>query len=252
MRFKKAEVEIVESPADVAERAAEETVTLAAACIKEAGRFSIALAGGTTPRPYHQLLATKHKDAIDWSKVIVFFADDRAVGPTHKDSNFRMAEETLLSRVPIPGGNIHRIEGEHGDHVRAAAEYEQTLVRVLGPSGIVDLVLLGMGEDGHTASLFPRSASGQKNGAPNSLVIPVEAPPTSPIMRRVSFSYAAIAKARVVLAMITGSSKAGRLQEVLVEEGELPMQRVLRERTGKTLVIVDTAAASIIAEASKN
>jgi 6-phosphogluconolactonase len=243
-------VEVGPTPQAVAELGAEFTAKLANERIAVAGQFAIALAGGSTPRLYHEALVRKYKDAIDWSKVHVFFSDDRAVPLTHKDSNFHMAEETLLSHVPIPSANVHRIEGDDGDNVRAAREYEQTIARLLGPDMAMDLVCLGMGEDGHTASLFPKGTA-PKNGVGDtgqSYVIPTYAPPTSPVAHRVSFSYGAIAKAKNVLVMATGQAKASRLKEVLTAEGDLPMQRVARERAGHTLFILDTGAAQKLIE----
>jgi 6-phosphogluconolactonase len=246
------DVEVRPSPQSVAERAAEVTEALALDRIRATGRFSIALAGGSTPRLYHEVFAAQSMDAIDWAKVHVLFSDDRAVPITHKDSNYKMAEESLLSHVPIPSGNVHRIEGDDGDHQRAAKDYEQTLAAVVGPQMQVDLVCLGMGEDGHTASLFPGTKETiGKNGAVgvNRYVIATLAPPTSPVAQRVSFSYLAIAKAKNVLVLATGQAKANRLKEVLTGEGDLPMQRVVREREGHTIFIIDNAAASQLVQA---
>src|SRR5262249_44933484 len=133
------DVEIFPNAQAVAEWAADFTHMLADERIRGVGRFAIALAGGTTPRLYQEILAVKFKDRVDWSRVHVFFSDDRAVPLTHKDSNYHMAEETLLSRVPIPSANVHRIEGDDGDNARAARDYEQTIARVLGPEMSIDL-----------------------------------------------------------------------------------------------------------------
>jgi 6-phosphogluconolactonase len=248
-------VEIFPSPHAVAEWAADYTHMFADERIKAAGKVSIALAGGSTPRLYHEILVLKFKDKIDWTRVHVFFSDDRAVPVTHKDSNYRMAEETLLSHVPIPSANVHRVESDDGDHVRAAKEYEQTIARVVGPEMVIDLVCLGMGEDGHTASLFPAVTNGSnKNGTAieeRAFVIPTRAPPTSHVQNRVTFSYTAIAKARSVMVLATGQAKANRLKEVLTGESELPMARVVRERIGHTLFIIDNAAATQLVEATK-
>jgi 6-phosphogluconolactonase len=249
MRFGSTELEIAPTPDAVAERAAELTLERYRAAIAARGSFSLALSGGSTPRLYHQVLASKYQSAIDWTKVLIFFSDDRAVAATHKDSNYRMAEETLISCVPLPRANVFRIEADEGDHVRAAMAYDETLARVLGRERIVDVVMLGMGEDGHTASLFPGLPPViPKNGARNdaAFVVPAEAPPTSPIARRVTFSFRAIAAARNVIAMITGAAKAARLRQVLTEKTDLPMARVARERASGTVFIVDRAAAAEI------
>lgn len=258
MRFGSTEVIVLPSPEAVAEHAADETCRRAARAITERGRFVLALSGGSTPRLYHQALAAqlapkrtasgRPGPEIDWTKVFILFSDERAVPADHKDSNYRMAEETLLSRVPVPPGQVHRIEADDGDHVLAALAYERQLVEAgLMPA---DLVILGMGEDGHTASLFPASAPrngvAQSGGSP--WITATEAPPASPVAHRVTFTYGALAAARSVLAMITGHSKAARLKEVLSGAADLPMRRVLESRREETLVIVDQAAASRIAE----
>lgn len=245
MRFKNADATIVSTAQDVAECAAQATEALARARIRANGRFSIALSGGSTPRLFHEVLVTRHRAAIDWSKVVVLFSDERAVPPSDPNSNYRMAEETLLSKVPIRALNVLRVEADDGDSLRAALEYDHAIERMLGPKPAIDLLVLGMGEDGHTASLFP-GADASDGGR---FVIATEAPPSSPVARRVTFSYDAIRRAHQVMALIAGAGKAERLREVLLEEGDLPMQRVLRERTGNTVLFVDHAAAARLAEA---
>jgi 6-phosphogluconolactonase len=122
--------------------------------VEETSRFDVALAGGSTPKRAYEMLATRYRDAIDWGRVHVFFGDERTVPPDHEDSNYRMAHEALLSRVPV--GSVHRMRGELGPP-EAAALYEEDLVTFLGSPPGLDLILLGIGEDGHTASLFPRT-----------------------------------------------------------------------------------------------
>src|SRR5699024_4642592 len=123
------------------------------------GEFSVALAGGNTPKSLYELLAgDAFRDQIEWSKVSIYFGDERAVPPDHPDSNYAMARGALLSRVPIPEDNIHRMRGEI-DPEDAAIEYGRVLKSTYGDHGGLDLVLLGMGDDGHTASLFPDTAA---------------------------------------------------------------------------------------------
>src|SRR5262249_5021609 len=127
------------------------------------GRFTVALAGGSTPRRLYQMLAEAPiRDQVDWSRVEVFWGDERAVPPDHADSNFRMASAALLSKVAIPPANLHRMQAERPDLDAAAREYQGEIARVFSvpPDGeppCLDLVLLGMGPDGHTASLFPHT-----------------------------------------------------------------------------------------------
>ena len=129
---------------------------LSAASIHEHGRFTIALAGGSTPRPVYQLLATPpYASAIDWKLWHVFWGDERCVPPDHPDSNYRMSAEALLNHVPVVTSQVHRVHGED-EPTEAAAAYEQTIEDAFAPSEPqLDLVLLGVGHDGHTASLFP-------------------------------------------------------------------------------------------------
>ena len=152
-------VAIVETPAALAAEATELFVRSAAEAIGDRGRFAVALAGGATPRGLYTTLAGEPARArVDWRRTWVFFGDERCVPPTDPESNYRMAWETLLGTVPVPPGQIFRIAGEATDGARAAADYEATLRAVLEPgAGRCDLILLGMGLDGHVASLFPGS-----------------------------------------------------------------------------------------------
>ena len=134
---------------------------LAAESIAARGRFTIALSGGSTPRPiYARLAAADHAERIDWGKVHVFFSDERCVPPDDAASNYRMAREALLDHVPLPSANVHRMRGEE-DPALAALAYEQDLQRLFRTSAApaFDLICLGMGDDGHTASLFPGTAA---------------------------------------------------------------------------------------------
>ena len=224
-------------PEAVAEAATETFARAAAEAIGARGRFVVALAGGSTPRRLYELLAERMLDFIDWAHVVVVFGDDRCVPPDHDRSNYRLANETLLSRVPIIDDNVHRVMGDDGQPEAAATAYARTLDEVLGESP-VDLVLLGMGADGHTASLFPGDAhSGGRTAA-------VRAPSTSPVAERVSLTYEEIARARQVVVLITGGAKAERLQQVLSGEADVPMTKVVKDRAGDVTFIVDEAAVS--------
>ena len=146
-------------PTDFAAEAAQFILRHARAAIAERGLFRLALSGGNTPRAVHAELARCGVD-LAWNRVQITFGDERCVPPEHADSNFRMARETMLDLVPIPAGNVFRIRGEI-DSTTAAQEYEDKLAAVAArfgePRYVHDLVLLGLGEDGHTASLFPGS-----------------------------------------------------------------------------------------------
>lgn len=142
---------------EVARAAALRVVELAGSSVEAEGRFSVALSGGSTPRRTYELLASdEFAGRIDWTRTHIFFGDERCVPPTHADSNYRMVDDALLSRVPVPARNVHRMTGE-GDCVANARLYEEELQTFFAGESWprFDLVLLGLGDDGHTASLFP-------------------------------------------------------------------------------------------------
>jgi len=150
-------VRVYENPEDLAEAAAREFAAKAAEAFEEQGRFTVVLAGGSTPKVAYELLARDFVESIDWSRTHVFFGDERTVPPDHEDSNYRMAREALLEHVRV--GSVHRMRGELPPD-EAAASYEDELRRFFGEElPRFDLVLLGIGEDGHTASLFPETSA---------------------------------------------------------------------------------------------
>jgi 6-phosphogluconolactonase len=149
------ELRVFPDPATVAAAVADAFVDDARSAISERGAFFVALAGGTTPKAAYQLLAQEPRaGAVDWQHVQVYFGDERCVPPDHPDSNYKMAREAFLSRVPIPEQNVHRMQGEI-DPLTAARDYAQLLMQTIGDLPQFDLIMLGMGPDGHTASLFP-------------------------------------------------------------------------------------------------
>src|SRR5947209_6796093 len=156
------EIKIAADNAALNLMAVQEFCRCAEAAIVARQRFCVALSGGNTPRSVYSLLAATQKDSLPWDKIYIFFGDERHVPPGHPDSNYRMANESLLSKVPIPAGNIHRIRTEL-DPESAASDYENQLRAQFGLSKNdlprFDLILLGLGDDGHTASLFPGSTA---------------------------------------------------------------------------------------------
>ena len=146
---------------ELSEAAAGEFCSIACQAIAERGRAVVTLSGGSTPRRLYELLATgRYRQRVAWDRVEFFWGDERAVPPDDSDSNYRMARQVLLEPLAIPAAHIHRIEGERNDLDAAALAYEREIARVFGvlpdgPPPAFDLVLLGMGTDGHTASLFP-------------------------------------------------------------------------------------------------
>ena len=227
--------------------AAEHVVAIARAAVAERGRFSIALAGGGSPRPVYQLLAERPFAArIDWSRTHVFFGDERCVPPDHPESNYRMAREALLDRVPVAVANVHRIVGEDDPH-RAAMRYEQTLRELFGvaqgpPDRSFDLVLLGMGEDGHTASLF---AGTPPVTEARRWVMACEITLARP-MWRITLTPPVIDAAAVVTFLVVGARKAERLSDVLdggAGDARPPAARI-RPTHGELHWMVDAAAAA--------
>jgi 6-phosphogluconolactonase len=218
-----------------------------AAC--KAGRFTVALAGGSTPRSLYSMLASSEfVDRISWPQVYLFWSDERCVPPDHADSNYRMANESLISRVPIPVGNIHRMEGE-GEPKTSASRYEAVLKRVLQLSdkGIprFDLVLLGMGEDGHTASLFPDSEALQET---KRLVTAVYVEKLKSY--RFTLTLPVLNHAANVFFLVAGESKAGILRKVFLGNDGPEKYPVLgvKPQDGRVLWFADQAAASLSPE----
>ncbi|HZZ44760.1 MAG TPA: 6-phosphogluconolactonase [Tepidisphaeraceae bacterium] len=234
-------IRVLRDPAEISEKAAEYIIDAAAEAIALTGRFTLALSGGRTPKSLYTLLAAgDNLQEIDWGNVEIYFGDERTVPPEHADSNYRMAKEALLDVVPIPAGNIHRMKGEI-DPAAAAIEYDKLLQDRFAEGAGLDLILLGMGDDGHTASLFPHTeALGEtKHRCVANFV---------PQMKtwRITLSAPFINQSREVLVMVEGAGKAGRVAEVLEgpeDPGRLPIQ-MIRPRN-KYFWLMDVAAAGM-------
>src|SRR4051794_1513681 len=236
------EIKALPDPAAVAQDAAERLLELSEAAIETAGRFSVALSGGSTPKALYQILASpQYQSQIDWPNVDVFFGDERCVPPDHAESNYRMAKEALLSKVPLPGDNVYRMRGELPDPNEAAREYGETLKEKFGDGGL-DLVLLGMGPDGHTASLFPetKALDEPKHRCVANFVAKLEA-------WRLTMTAPFINRARNVIFLVTGAEKAASLAQVLEgprEPHRFPAQLILPAE-GKLTWLLDIAAAAM-------
>jgi 6-phosphogluconolactonase len=234
--------------AELARAAAEEFTRRADDAVRARARFSVALSGGSTPRRLYRLLADSaqpFRDRIDWSATHVFWGDERHVPPDHPDSNYRMAREALLDVVPVPAGNVHRMRGEEADATRAASEHEADLRAFFSNdfSGEprFDLVLLGLGADAHTASLFPGSAAVRERERW------VVAPWVEKLASwRLTLTPAVLNRSAAVIFLVQGEEKAEALRAVL--EGEIDPDRypaqVVRPESGDLLWLVDDAAAS--------
>ncbi len=243
------ETVIFESAEALSRDAAHRFVSLAAQRTRVGERFSVALAGGSTPKMLYELLASPmFRQAVDWEQVHIFFGDERAVPHDHPDSNFRMAHSALLSQVAIPAANIHPIQADAPDLEAAARSYTETLRAEFNltddrPFPRFDLILLGMGPDGHTASLFPGKPSLQEKAR----LIVVSEPGLPPFVPRLTFTYPVLNSAANVLFLVTGADKAGTLSRMLTGplDGEsLPSQQVA-PTDGTLAWLVDRAAMAI-------
>lgn len=240
---------VLPTPDTLADEAAREVAALAQAAIAAHGRFNIALSGGSTPRALHQRLASAPlRDTIDWERVVVYWGDERMLPPDDPESNFRMARETLLDHVPIPAAHIFPVPTVGGTLGGAANAYAETIVAQFGQElPQFDLILLGIGPDGHTASLFPRHPEPAAPG--EALVIPVTGSPKPP-PERISFSYKLINAARTVLFLVAGADKATTVYEVLrgpLDRTRLPAQGV-QPGSGELRWLLDAAAARELAD----
>jgi 6-phosphogluconolactonase len=236
----------VAHPAALAEAAAAAILQAAQAAVREHGRFTLALAGGATPAStYTRLAQAPFVTAMPWDRTWVFFGDERMVPPEHPESNFRMADETLLAKVPLAPDHVFRMEGEAEDSELAAAEYAKSLARVCaGRHGGVprlDLVLLGAGVDGHTASLFPGSPAVREVFRP---VVAVHAAAAA-IPERLTLTLPVINAAERVFMLVAGSEKAKIAKAVLVDRTLVPAGMV-SPADGELVWFIDEAAAALL------
>ena len=219
--------------------------------VHASGRFLIALSGGSTPEAlYRSLTAPAFADRFDWSRAIFFFSDERCVPPGDARSNYALANKTLFTPLSISPAQVHRMAGESRDPQVAALEYEQRLRDITNTQSsndpILDLVLLGLGEDGHTASLFPGSPALRDN---RSLIAVTQSPKDPPI--RMTMTLGAINRATVILFLVAGAGKAGIVRAILdpktEAERQLPASLVVPE-SGRLIWQLDRAAASKLPE----
>lgn len=236
------EIVVVGNSEELAREAAQRFTDLALEAVEFRGRFSVALSGGSTPAALYRLLAENpYRHQIPWAGVHLFWGDERCVPPDDPGSNYRMANETLIAGVPIPPENVHQIRGELEPQMAARA-YERELHDFFcGPRARFDLVLLGLGNDGHTASLFPDSPVLNET---EHLTAAVQAHYQDRPTDRVTLTLPAINTARAVMFLVAGADKAGIARAVL--EGpaqQSPAQRV-RPSAGQLTWLLDIAAAA--------
>jgi 6-phosphogluconolactonase len=236
-----------DTAAEVAAGAAELFASDAVAAVEARGVARIAVSGGTTPKAMFALLADQSAPyfaRVPWDRLYLFWVDERCVPPTDTESNYRMTNEAMLSRVPLPSTQIYRMEGELDPQV-AASRYEAEIRRVFRLEGaetpVFDLVLLGMGDDGHTASLFPHTEALHELGR---LVVANHVPQKD--MWRITLTWPVINRARKVAFLIEGAAKADVLHDVLLGEydPEAKPSQLIRPASGELMFLLDAAAAA--------
>ena len=243
------EIRILADGAAIARRAAQEWIQAASAAVHEKGAFNVVLSGGSTPKTLYSLLVDDPvlRSQVPWDKMHLFFGDERHVGPDHPDSNFRMATEAMISKAPLNNDQVTRIKGENPDAEHAAREYEKALQSYfrLKPGNYprFDLLFAGMGNEGHTLSLFPGTRAlnpGERLVMRNWV--------GKLYTERITLTAPATTNAAQIIFMVTGADKALALKAVLegpFEPEQLPAQ-LLQPVNGKLLWLVDTAAGSML------
>ncbi len=245
------EVRRLTTPQDLFQAAADELLQAASEAVKQRGLFAIALSGGSTPKNLYALIAANAVTMPPWDKWFFFWGDERHVPPQDPESNFRMTQESLLSKISVPAGNVFRIPAENPDAAAVAEAYELTLRTFFdlkaGELPRFDVVLLGLGPDGHTASLFPETAALQEKSR---LVVAnwVEKFKTY----RITLTLPVLNASRRVMFLVSGMDKAPALREVL--QGNAPANKypskLVRPSEGKLVWFVDRAAASELSAAA--
>jgi 6-phosphogluconolactonase len=247
--FLDVEVQVQADLDELSRAAASELLRLARRAVQARGLFSLALSGGSTPKSLYALLAedSSFRAEVPWDQTHFFWGDERHVPPEHPESNYRMAQETLLSKVPVPSENIHRIKAEDSNAQRAAEKYEETLRAFFrlkaGEFPRFDLVLLGMGTDGHTASLFPgtQALRERKRLVVANWVEKLHA-------HRITMTLPVLNRAEMVLFLVSGEEKAETLRRVLADRrGKDPFpSQLIRPIQGKLLWLVDRGAGGFL------
>jgi 6-phosphogluconolactonase len=223
--------------------AADYIVKVAQESISSHGRFTFALSGGTTPRKLYALLATEpYRSQIDWDKVELFWSDERCVPPDDAESNYHLAQEVMFSKLTLSASQIHRMPADEADREAASEKYSQEMQRVFAETlPHFDLIQLGMGPEGHTASLFPHQPSlHEQQRLVMSVTVPKPPPP------RLTFTPPVLNAAKHVLFLVTGKEKEDAVQAVLegdYQPDEYPAQ-IVQPRQGKVTWMLDTAAAA--------
>lgn len=241
MDIRRANLLICEDEAAASREAAERFTCAAVNAVAERGSFSVAVSGGSTPKGMLENLASdKNSPIIPWYRTELYFADERCVPPDSQDSNYRMVHELLLATVPIPEMNVHRFEGELDPDV-AAERYEEEIHRVMGPDPRFDLIVLGMGEDTHTASLFPHTPALHETGrhAIANYVHKLN-------VHRLTMTFPLINRACSIIILVFGENKSQPLANAMRRDDDIELHPIqaIKPTHGRLLWIVDRAAAS--------
>jgi 6-phosphogluconolactonase len=243
------EIRILAGPSEVARAGAGEVLAAAQKAVSDHGYFSLALSGGSTPKVLYGLLADdpSFREKMPWSKTHFFWGDERHVPPDHPDSNYHMTQQAMLSKIIIPQENVHRVHGENPDAAAAAQEYETELQRFFGLTSEVfprlDLVLLGMGPDGHTASLFPGTPALKEHKR-----IVTANPVAKFNTDRITMTYPTLNNAARIVFLVNGADKAEPLREVLQGKSQpdlYPSQNIA-PTNGTLLWLIDRTAGSLL------
>ena len=237
-------IKVLNSPKDLARAAAEHFVARSSEAVAQRELFTVALSGGSTPKILFELLADPNepfRDRIPWSRIHFFWSDERHVPPDHPESNYRMANEALLSHVPITQSNVHRVPSENPDAAAAAAEYERTVVEITGQSlPQLDLILLGLGSDGHTASIFPGSHVLHETERL------IAAPWVEKLQTyRITMTLPLLNKGASVVFLVSGSEKTKIVKEIFEGSETFPAQAI-EPANGELLWMLDEDAAGAV------
>ena len=244
----KSDVRVFADVNELSLRAAEAVVRIINESVQANGTCSLALSGGSTPRTLYRLLSSRFRDQIPWTKVHVFWGDERYVPPGDPQSNYRMVKETLLDRVASPAGNVHPMPTGVPDPDVAARDYEKTLRNYFSRNWPrFDLVLLGLGEEGHTASLFPGSPALEET---RRWVVAVKAPSEPPL--RLTLTLPALTEAANIYFLVAGPNKAQAQYHVLTgspDPKSYPASGI-RRAGGTVIWWVDREAAALVRESA--
>lgn len=231
------DLRIADTADELAHAVAEALVRKVSQTLEQQPRFSLALSGGNTPRRLYRLLASEYAQQVEWTQVHLFWGDERYVPADHPASNYRLVWETLIEPLRLPADNIHPMPTSFADPEEAARLYEQELLVFFGGKPRFDLILLGMGADGHTASLFPGTSALRER---ERLVVVGEAP-TDP-RKRLTLTLPVLHAARAVYFLVSGADKTEAVRRVLVERAPLPAALV-SPREGELVWWLDRVAA---------